>query len=94
MLFLHDKAQPQSLSRVCHGISRQEYWSGLPVPPPGNLPSLRIEPKSPVSLAFQADVLPAEPSGKPTWLEGSLKHTFWINSSTHSKILFFPIVKH
>ena len=34
------------------GFSRQEYWSGLPCPPPGNLPYLRIEPtslKSPAS---------------------------------------------
>ena len=29
------------------GFSRQEYWSGLPFPPPGDLPDLMIEPKSP-----------------------------------------------
>ena len=29
------------------GLSRQEYWNGLPVPSPGNLPSPGIEPKSP-----------------------------------------------
>ena len=29
------------------GLSRQEYWSGFPCPPPGNLPDPRIEPKSP-----------------------------------------------
>ena len=34
------------------GFSRQEYWSGLPFPPPGDLPDPRIEPKSPVSLAL------------------------------------------
>ena len=28
-------------------FSRQEYWSGLPFPPPGDLPDLRIEPRSP-----------------------------------------------
>ena len=28
-------------------FSRQEYWSGLPFPPPGDLPDLRIEPGSP-----------------------------------------------
>ena len=32
-----------------HGISRQEYWSGLPYPPPGDLPNPRIEPTSLVS---------------------------------------------
>ena len=33
------------LSRV-HGISQQEYWSGLPFPPPGDLPDSEIEPRS------------------------------------------------
>ena len=44
------------------GFSRQEYWSGLPCPPPGDLPHPRIEPKSP---ALQADSSPSEPPGKP-----------------------------
>jgi len=29
------------------GFSRQEYWSGLPFPSPGDLPDTRIEPRSP-----------------------------------------------
>ena len=45
-------------------LSRQEYWSGLPFPPPGDLPDSGIE-SSPVSPALQADSLPAEPLGKP-----------------------------
>ena len=40
-----------------HGFSRQEYWSGLPLPPPGDLSNPGIEPKSPVSPALQADSL-------------------------------------
>ena len=36
-------------------FSRQEYWSGLPFPSPGDLPDLGIEPRSP---ALQADSLP------------------------------------
>ena len=47
------------------GFSRQEYWSGLPCPPPGDLPDPGIEPISLVSLALQADSLPTEPPGKP-----------------------------
>ena len=47
------------------GFSRQEYWSGLPCPPPGDLSDPGIEPKSPVSPALLADSLPAEPSEKP-----------------------------
>ena len=43
------------------GFSIQEYWSGLPRPPPGDLPDPGIEPKSP---ALQADALPSEPPGK------------------------------
>ena len=44
------------------GFSRQEYWSELPFPSPGDLPDPGIEPGSP---ALQADSLPSEPPGKP-----------------------------
>ena len=44
------------------GFSRQEYWSGLPFPSPGDLPDAGIEPRSP---ALQADALISEPPGKP-----------------------------
>ena len=44
------------------GFSRPEYWSGLPCPPPGDLPDPGIEP---TSLALQADSLPPAPPGKP-----------------------------
>ena len=37
------------------GLSRQEYWSGLPCPPPGDLPNPGIEPASPATPALQAD---------------------------------------
>ena len=46
------------------GFLRQENWSGLPFPPPGDHPNPRIEPTSPVSPALQADSLPTEPLGK------------------------------
>ena len=44
------------------GVSRQEYWSGLPIPSAVRLPHPVIEPGSP---ALQADSLPSESSGKP-----------------------------
>ena len=44
------------------GFSRQEYWSGLPFPSPGDLPDPGIEPRSP---ALQGDALTSEPPGKP-----------------------------
>ena len=40
-------------------FSRQEYWSGLPFPSPGDLPDPGIKARSP---ALQADALPSEPS--------------------------------
>ena len=40
-----------------HGLSRQEYWSGLPFPPPGNLPSPGTEPESSASSALQGSNL-------------------------------------
>ena len=42
------------------GFSRQEYWSGVPFPSPGDLPDPGIEPGSP---ALQADALTSEPQG-------------------------------
>ena len=46
------------------GFSRQQYWSGLPLPAPGDLPNPGIEPRSP---ALQTDALPSEPSRKPSY---------------------------
>ena len=43
-------------------FSRQEYWSGQPFPPPGDLPDPGVEPRSP---ALQADALRSEPPGEP-----------------------------
>ena len=48
-------------------FSRQEYWSGLPFPSPGDLPNPGTEPGSP---ALQANSLPFEPPGKHTLLVG------------------------
>ena len=44
------------------GFSRQEYWSGLPLPSPGDLPDYGVEPGSP---SLQVDALPSKPPGKP-----------------------------
>ena len=43
-------------------LSRQEYWTGLPFPTPGDLPNLGIEPRFP---ALQTDSLLSELPGKP-----------------------------
>ena len=49
-------------SPLSMGFSRQEYWSGLPFPSPGDLPDPGVKPRS---SALQADTLPSEPPGKP-----------------------------
>ena len=46
------------------GFSRKEYWSGLPLPSPGDLPDPGIALRSP---ALRADALPSEPPGKPQY---------------------------
>ena len=56
-------------------FSREEYWSGLPFPSPGDLPHPGIEPGSP---ALQADGLLSEPPGKPKMVGGA-------NSNLESK---------
>ena len=55
----HELYPPGSFSM---GFSRQEYWSGLPFPSPGDLPDSEIKPRS---SALQAKSLPSEPPGKP-----------------------------
>ena len=60
---MSDSVTPWAVAHQAHlsmEFSRQEYWSGLPCPPPGDLPNLGIEPKSP---ALQADS--SEPPGNP-----------------------------
>ena len=57
--------------------SRQEYWSGLPFPSPGDLPNPGIEPGS---LVLQADALTSEPPGK------SIKYSTCQNKETASHV--------
>ena len=61
-------------------FSRQEYWSGLPCPPPGDLLNPGIKPRSP---ALQADALPSEPPGHPV---GSICFNHFPFSSSDSII--------
>ena len=60
---MSDSATPWTVTCLALSmeLSRQEYWSGLPFPSPGDLPNPGIEPRSP---ALQADSLPSEPPGK------------------------------
>ena len=69
------------------GFSRQEYWNGLPFPPPVDLPDPGIKPMCPVSPALAGGFFTIEPPGKPIYT-----HT---HTHTHTEIysvcLFYPI---
>ena len=54
------------------GSSRQEYWSGLPFPPPGDLPDPGIKPASPRFPTLKGGFFIAEPPGKPSLKNGLL----------------------
>ena len=53
------------------GFSRQEHWSGLPCPPPGDLPDPGIEPTPPGSPALAAGSSPLAPPGKRQTIEAN-----------------------
>ena len=57
-------AHPAPLSM---GFSRQEHWSGLPCPPPGDLPDPGIEPACSTSSALGSGFFPTSAPGKPTF---------------------------
>ena len=69
------------------GFSRQEYWSGLPCPPPGDLPHPGIEPMSPEAPALQTDSLPLRHWGKPIYRLYIHTHT-----QTHTHIFISYLV--
>ena len=61
-------AAPQAVfcqAPLSMGFSRQEYWSGLPFPPPGHLLGPGIEPMSPASPALAGGFFTTVPPGKP-----------------------------
>ena len=65
------------------GFSRQEYWSGLPFPPPGDLPDPGIEPGSP---ALWADALTSEPPGKPHNLDNIFLLLLLLSRFSHVRL--------
>ena len=81
------------------GFSRQEYWSGLPFPSPGDLPDPGIEPWSPT---LEAGALTSEPPGKPhsnilawkiPWAEEPVGYSPWgdqeLDMTVHTHTHFF-----
>ena len=57
------------------GFSRQEYWSGLPFPSPGDLPNPGIKPGS---LALEADALTSEPAGQLFFLVAAMLESMFL----------------
>ena len=66
------------------GFSRQEYWSGLPFPSPGDLPDSGIKPGSP---ALEGDALTSEPPGKPIYYKYCVIMTHLITHFHISRLL-------
>ena len=70
-------------------FSRQEYWSGLPFPPPGDLPSPGIEPVSLASSALHTGSLPLHHLGSPSYrilfLSGCVQVNLKINCDSNKK---------
>ena len=77
-------------SPLCMEFSGQEYWSGLPFPPPGNLPDPGIKPKSLVSPALVGDSLPL---GKPQMYLLTISYYVFLHLSiSNCHYLLQPIV--
>ena len=67
-------------------LFRQEYWSGLPYPPLGNLPNPGIKPTSLTSPPLAGVSLPPVPPGKPSLLQSDTRRKLDYNGKTHNII--------
>ena len=78
---------PWTVACLCTwGFSKQEYWSGLPFPPPGDFPNPGIKPRSPV---LQAASLPSEPQGSP-WGKTGGQETYILPHVLNTNTCFQP----
>ena len=66
------------------GLFRQEYWSGLPFLPPGDLPDSGIEPSSPTSSALAVRFFITAPLRKP-------RHVRWYEDPASLSFSFTPL---
>ena len=72
-------------------FSRQEYWSGLLLPSPGDFPYPGIEPSSPTSPALAGGFFTTEPPGKSNKLHKPFKFgCFWWNEKVVLADLYVP----
>ena len=71
-------ATPLTVARqalLSMGISRQEYWSGLPCPPPGDLPNLGIKPVTLMSSALAGGFFTASTTCDPLFVHSQATHS-------------------
>ena len=77
---------------MCVGFSRQEYWSQLPLPPPGDLPDPRTDPMSPPFPALASGFFTTEPPEKPSKVLGTILviciHSHYISVNYTNEIYF------
>ena len=83
---------PRTVARqapLSMGFSRQEYWSGLPFPPPGDLPDPGMEPTSLSLLHWQAGSLPLAPLTVPYICQPQSPNSFCPSLSPLASIFLF-----
>ena len=69
------------------GFPRQEYWSGLPFPSPGDLPNPGIKPVSPASPILAGKFFTTKPPGKPNILDRSYRITLHKDCTSLSALI-------
>ena len=90
-------ATPWTVARqalLSMGFSRQEYWSGLPCPPPGDLPSPGMGPMSPLSPALAGGFLTTSATWALPSLNGLLQQApNWFSCFCHRVSIAYPWCK-
>ena len=87
--FVSDLCDPMGSSppgSSVHGFCKQEYWSGLPFPTPGDLPDPGIEPTSPASSALAGGFFTTVPAGKPIFKTVNTKIKLWSDFPNNNNI--------
>ena len=71
------------------GFSREDYWSGLPCPPPGDLPDPEVQPTPPAAPALQEDALPLSHWGGPNFTYDII----FVSGAQQNDSIFLNIMK-
>ena len=76
------------LATLSMGFSRQEYWSQLPFPSPGDLPDPGIKPEASVAPALAGRFFTTEPTGKPSSdkINRQIQGLSWVMETSHTAL--------